>query len=62
MKKVWNYTAIEDIDNKGHIKRNLWTASLKDTVTVPDGGFTIIWFFTYNLGISTLLVLKFLLF
>jgi Multicopper oxidase. len=39
-----------DMDAKGLIRRNLKDAPLKDTVTVPDGGFTIIRFHATNPG------------
>uniref|UniRef100_A0A8D8WL32 Laccase-2 n=1 Tax=Cacopsylla melanoneura TaxID=428564 RepID=A0A8D8WL32_9HEMI len=39
-----------DMDKRGEIKRNLDSAPLKDTVTVPDGGFTIIRFHATNPG------------
>ncbi|KAL1465394.1 hypothetical protein WDU94_004972 [Cyamophila willieti] len=39
-----------EMDKRGEIKRNLDSATLKDTVTVPDGGFTIIRFHATNPG------------
>lgn len=41
---------VMDMDAKGLIHRNLDSAPLKDTVTVPDGGFTIIRFHATNPG------------
>lgn len=38
------------LDELGQIKRNLRTAVVKDTVTVPDGGYTIIRFIANNPG------------
>lgn len=56
MERVGNYTTVEDIermDREGRIERNLRTAPLKDTVTVPDGGFTILRFLADNPGMSS---------
>lgn len=55
MERVGNYTTVEEIEkmNKsGQIIRNLQSAPLKDTVTVPDGGFTILRFLADNPGMS----------
>ncbi|XP_019874659.2 uncharacterized protein LOC109602679 [Aethina tumida] len=41
---------IKDRDARGLIKRNLLDAPLKDTVTVPDGGYTIVRFVANNPG------------
>nr|AQY62684.1 laccase 1 [Bemisia tabaci] len=41
---------IQALDRAGLVKRNLKTAPLKDTVTVPDGGYTIIRFHATNPG------------
>ncbi|KAL0274857.1 UNVERIFIED_CONTAM: hypothetical protein PYX00_002890 [Menopon gallinae] len=41
---------IQDIDKKGLLMRNLKEAPIKDTVTVPDGGYTIIRFLADNPG------------
>ena len=38
------------MDKKGEIKRNLLNPPIKDTVIVPDGGFTIIRFLANNPG------------
>lgn len=57
MERLGNHTTAEDIEkmNKnGLIKRNLQSAPLKDTVTVPDGGFTILRFLADNPGTSLL--------
>ncbi|KAL5234168.1 hypothetical protein ACI65C_001578 [Semiaphis heraclei] len=53
MERVGNHTTVEEIeqmDRDGRIVRNLRTAPLKDTVTVPDGGFTILRFIADNPG------------
>ncbi|XP_050537356.1 uncharacterized protein LOC126903292 [Daktulosphaira vitifoliae] len=53
IERVGNHTSVEEIeqmDREGKIKRNLLTAPLKDTVTVPDGGFTIVRFIADNPG------------
>lgn len=41
---------VKELDKKGLIRRNLDRAPLKDTVTVPDGGYTIIRFHANNPG------------
>lgn len=42
---------VKDLDEMGLIKRNLNDSPpLKDTVTVPDGGFTILRFYADNPG------------
>ncbi|CAL7934818.1 unnamed protein product [Xylocopa violacea] len=41
---------VKALDEKGNIRRNLDRAPLKDTVTVPDGGFTIVRFHANNPG------------
>ena len=38
------------LDRSGQLKRKLTKAPLKDTVTVPDGGYTIIRFKADNPG------------
>lgn len=43
---------IKALDKRGAIQRNLDRAPLKDTVTVPDGGYTIVRFHADNPGIS----------
>lgn len=58
MEKLGNYTTVEEVEkmNKnGQIKRNLKSAPLKDTVTVPDGGFTVLRFLADNPGMSLIL-------
>lgn len=53
MERVGNHTTVEEIeqmDKEGRIVRNLRSAPLKDTVTVPDGGFTILRFLADNPG------------
>lgn len=39
-----------ELDSLGMIERNLGTPPLKDTVTVPDGGYTVIRFLANNPG------------
>lgn len=41
---------IKEFDRKGLLKRNLKNAPIKDTVTVPDGGYTVIRFKADNPG------------
>lgn len=41
---------IRDMDENGQIRRNLIDAPIKDTVAVPDGGYTIIRFVATNPG------------
>nr|XP_031845394.1 laccase-1-like isoform X2 [Nomia melanderi]XP_031845395.1 laccase-1-like isoform X2 [Nomia melanderi]XP_031845396.1 laccase-1-like isoform X2 [Nomia melanderi]XP_031845397.1 laccase-1-like isoform X2 [Nomia melanderi]XP_031845399.1 laccase-1-like isoform X2 [Nomia melanderi]XP_031845400.1 laccase-1-like isoform X2 [Nomia melanderi] len=41
---------VRELDRKGLIRRNLDRAPLKDTVTVPDGGYTVIRFHANNPG------------
>lgn len=41
---------IKELDAAGLIKRRLKNAPLKDTVTVPDGGYTIVRFYADNPG------------
>lgn len=43
-------TEVEEFDKKGLIKRNLINPVKKDTVTVPDGGYTILRFHATNPG------------
>ena len=38
------------MDKRGEIKRNLVNPPIKDTVMVPDGGFTVIRFLADNPG------------
>ena len=45
---------IIDMDKKGKLPRKLDRAVEKDTVTVPDGGYTIIRFHATNPGIHDL--------
>lgn len=42
---------VKALDKKGAIRRNLDHAPLKDTVTVPDGGYTVVRFYANNPGI-----------
>lgn len=44
---------VKVLDAMGQIKRKLSRAVLKDTVTVPDGGYTIIRFKASNAGEGT---------
>lgn len=41
---------IKDLDRLGLISRNLVDAPIKDTVSVPDGGYTIVRFVADNPG------------
>lgn len=41
---------VKEMDNMGNIDRDLESAPLKDTVAVPDGGYTIIRFLASNPG------------
>lgn len=45
-----NLEQIQELDNQGKLKRRLLRAPIKDTVTVPDGGYTIIRFVADNPG------------
>ena len=42
--------AVVSMDKRGEIKRNLINPPIKDTVVVPDGGFTVIRFLADNPG------------
>lgn len=53
MERLGNTTTVEEIkelDRKGLIQRKLSKAPVKDTVTVPDGGYTILRFHANNPG------------
>ncbi|KAG5870500.1 hypothetical protein JTB14_006832 [Gonioctena quinquepunctata] len=53
MEKLGENVTVEEVqkrDDAGLIERNLINAPLKDTVTVPDGGYTIIRFHATNPG------------
>lgn len=53
MEKIgFNTTAdeVRELDRQGLIERKLKRAPLKDTVTVPDGGYTIVRFYADNPG------------
>ncbi|XP_033225671.1 laccase-1 [Belonocnema kinseyi] len=53
MERVGKSTTVEEVkklDREGRIKRKLHRAPIKDTVTVPDGGFTILRFYADNPG------------
>lgn len=41
---------VKELDRQGLIHRKLKRAPLKDTVTVPDGGYTIVRFYADNPG------------
>lgn len=43
---------IRSMDENGLIRRNLVDAPIKDTVAIPDGGYTAIRFLATNPGIS----------
>ncbi|TGZ54926.1 Uncharacterized protein DBV15_05335 [Temnothorax longispinosus] len=53
MEKIGSNTTVAEVrelDNQGLIHRKLKRAPLKDTVTVPDGGYTIVRFYANNPG------------
>lgn len=53
MEKIGENVTEEEIiklDEEGLIKRNLVNPPLKDTITVPDGGYTILRFHASNPG------------
>ncbi|RLU22355.1 hypothetical protein DMN91_004633 [Ooceraea biroi] len=53
MKRIGNTTTVDEVkklDRQGLIRRKLARAPLKDTVTVPDGGYTIVRFYADNPG------------
>lgn len=53
MEKLGSNVTLEEVkrrDAAGLIHRNLENAPIKDTVTVPDGGFTILRFHAKNPG------------
>ncbi|GBP81803.1 Laccase-11 [Eumeta japonica] len=53
MRRLSNFTDVETVkafDRAGLMRRNLRNAPIKDTVTVPDGGYTIIRFKADNPG------------
>ncbi|KAM3962212.1 uncharacterized protein ACR2FA_003712 [Aphomia sociella] len=53
MRRLANETTIEEVkafDKAGLLKRNLKNPPIKDTVTVPDGGYTVIRFKADNPG------------
>nr|XP_012152944.1 PREDICTED: laccase-1-like isoform X2 [Megachile rotundata]XP_012152945.1 PREDICTED: laccase-1-like isoform X2 [Megachile rotundata] len=53
MERVGKSVTVEQVralDRKGAIRRNLDHAPLKDTVTVPDGGYTVLRFHANNPG------------
>uniref|UniRef100_A0A0P5ZF44 Multicopper oxidase n=1 Tax=Daphnia magna TaxID=35525 RepID=A0A0P5ZF44_9CRUS len=53
MKRVGSQVSVNEIralDENGLIKRNLIDAPIKDTVAVPDGGYTVIRFMATNPG------------
>ena len=41
---------VQDLNEAGKIKRNLKDPPLKDTITVPDAGFTVVRFLADNPG------------
>lgn len=45
-----NLETIQELDKQGKLKRRLFRAPQKDTVTVPDGGYSIIRFVADNPG------------
>lgn len=53
MEKIGSNTTVDEVkelDRQGLIERKLKRAPLKDTVTVPDGGYTIVRFYADNPG------------
>lgn len=53
MDRIGKSTSVEEIkemDRQGLIKRKLHNAAYKDTVTVPDGGYTVVRFHANNPG------------
>ena len=53
MEKVGKNITVEEVkqrDRDGLIKRNLMDPPIKDTVTVPDGGYTVLRFKADNPG------------
>jgi FtsP/CotA-like multicopper oxidase with cupredoxin domain len=53
MERLGNTTTaakVKELDRQGLIVRKLARAPLKDTVTVPDGGYTIVRFHANNPG------------
>lgn len=53
MERLGKNTTIEEVkrlDKEGRIQRKLHRAPIKDTVTIPDGGYTIIRFYADNPG------------
>ncbi|KAG7213871.1 hypothetical protein KM043_003079 [Ampulex compressa] len=53
MEKIGDNITVERVkmlDRRGLIRRNLDRAPLKDTVTVPDGGYTVLQFYADNPG------------
>ncbi|CAG9861309.1 unnamed protein product [Phyllotreta striolata] len=53
LERLGNTTTIEEIKNadaRGLVKRNLKNPPVKDTITVPDGGYTIVRFKATNPG------------
>ncbi|KAJ8956580.1 hypothetical protein NQ314_006707 [Rhamnusium bicolor] len=57
MERMGENVTVEEVkkrDKEGLIKRNLIDAPVKDTVSVPDGGYTIVRFVASNPGANTL--------
>lgn len=53
MEKIGSNVTLEEVarlDEQGYIKKNLEDPPVKDTVTVPDGGYTILRFRASNPG------------
>ena len=42
---------VKDADSKGQIPRKLSKAAVKDTVNVPNGGYTVVRFYSNNPGL-----------
>lgn len=59
MERMGHNVTVDEVksrDQKGLIKRNLLNPPSKDTVTVPDGGYTIVRFQAYNPGECNFLI------
>lgn len=58
MERMGHNVTVDEVksrDEKGLIKRNLLNPPIKDTVTVPDGGYTIVRFQASNPGKNNLI-------
>ena len=48
---------VKQLDKEGKIKRNLTHGILKDTVAVPNGGYTVVRFVANNPGMAIKLIM-----